>query len=511
MNAIALPKPPTLPMPGLLAPIASVAPAAAAAATPHFGPGSPFGPAAPVSPIAPGRRALPAPPAALAAGLALAAAQGVAQTTALLRAACQRGQLEDASAAARVHLPRAVAKSPHQALLRALAGAQPTLMLAPDENRLYLLRGADGAAQGLLRLRDNGHIGLAPPAGAARWSLQAGQLVLADQHGQPSVRFALCGEHAGHRLYLGQAVADGAPQLLQELRCTHARLSALDPELAEPFFGLYGIDAMVPAALPARPVLLLAAPHSGSAALRAALNRCDQVAIDGELLHPQAICGALGSEPGAGGAGLAAPPRSTLYQARAKDPAWFVRMMMGRSHDGRGADLAALPVRGFTLAPTQCPPVLDWALAEPALRIVHLVRSNLLAEFADLLADAPGLTPPAAALATAAAGLHFEAARFLRFVDMKQRHLASLRQRLVQRDGDTVELDASRLTDASVAELLGFLLDGPASIAPPVARPGPPPAPVIARFDNPAAVAACLASLGRPGWADAEDTLPDRP
>ena len=489
MNAIALATPPTLPTAGLPAPITSVAPSA------------------------PGLAAAPAAPALLAPGLARVAAHGVAQTTettARLRAACQRGQLEDASAAARIALPLAAAKSPHQALLRALADSQPALMAAPDENRLYLLRSADGALQGLLRLRDNGHVGLSAPAGAVRWSLQAGELVLADPHGQPSGRFALCAEHAGHRLYLGQAALDGAPQLLQEVRCTYSRLSALDPELADPFFGLYGIDAMVPARLPDRPVLLLGAAHSGIGALRAELNRCDQVAIDGELLHPQAIRGVLGSEGGAGGARPTAPPRSTLYQARTKDPAWFVRMMMGRSHDGQGADLAALPVRGFTLAPTQCPAVLDWAIAEPALRIVHLARSNLLAEFADLLADGPG-----------PAGLHFEAERFLRFVDMKQRYLASLRQRLVQRDGDTVELDASRLSPATVAELLAFLLDGLPSASHPARHAAPhpaaepatlrsaPPAPVIARFDNPQAVAHCLATLNRPEWADAEGTLAD--
>ena len=500
MNATALATPPALAappaliMPGLPVPITSVAHAA------PVGPCRPVLPELPILPVAPVPPAMPAPPAALAADPALLAADGVARTTALLRAACQRGQLEDASAAARIALPQAVAKSPHHALLRALAQTQPTLLAAPDENRLYLLRSADGTQQGLLRLRDDGHVGLAPPAGAARWSVQAGQLVLAAHDGQASVRFSLCGEHAGQRLYLGQAVADGAPQLLQEVHCTYSRLSALDPELADPFFGLFDIDAMVPAALPARPVLLLAAPHSGSAALRAALNRCDQVAIDGELLHPQVIGGVLGTEPGTGSAGRAAPLRSTLYQARAKDPAWFVRMMLGRSHDGRGGDLAGLPVRGFTLAPTHCPPVLDWAIAEPALRIVHLVRSNLLAEFADLLADGPGQP-----------GRHFEAERFLRFVDMKQRHLANLRQRLEQRDSDTVEVDSSRLTPAMLAALRGWLVDGAPCTTEPDAVAGPPPGRVIGRFDNPPAVAACLATLGRPGWADAEGSLPDLP
>ena len=468
-NALAKPSPP--PKPGLLLP-------------PSTG-----------LPLAPARPA-PAP----AAGLALQAATCVAQTIGLLRAACQRGQMEDASAAARINLPLSAAKSPHRALLRALAETQPRLMLPPDENRLYLWRGPDGGALGLLRLRDNGRVGLSPPADAVRWSLQAGQLVLAADDGQPSARFMLCGEHNGQRLYLGQAVADGAPHLLQEMRCTYSRLSALDPELAAPFFSLYGVDAMVPASLPARPVLLLAAAHSGSAALAAALNRCDAVALDGELLHPLA----LGGESG------------TLAQARSKDPIWFVQMMMSRSHDGQGRDLAALPVRGFTLVPTQSPQVLDWAIAEPALRIVHWVRSNLLAEFADLLADlladrlVNGQAPTINARAVTGK-LHFEPERFTRFVDMKQRYLASLRQRLVQRDGDTVELDASQLTPASVAELLAWLTDDahPAPSTPPAGGRGQThtPAPVISRFSNPAAVLACLAALGRPGWADAEGDL----
>lgn len=434
------------------------------------------------------------PTPATAAGLTLLEATCVAQTTELLRAACQRGQLEDASAAARVALPLSVAKSPHRALLRALAETQPRLMALPDENRLYLRRGPDGVALGLLRLRDNGRIGLSPPADAVRWSMQDGQLQLAADDGQPSARFMLCGEHNGHRLYLGQAVGDGAPQVLQEMRCTYSRLSALDPELAGPFFSLYSVDAMVPASLPARPVLLLGAAHSGSTALAAALNRCDAVAIDGELLQPLA----LGVESG------------TLAQARSKDPIWFVQMMMSRSHDGQGRDLAALPVRGFTLVPTQSAPVLDWAIAEPALRIVHWVRSNLLAEFADLLADGQAPTVNAGA---ATGKLHFEPERFTRFVDMKQRYLANLRQRLVQRSGDTVELDASRLTAASVAELLAFLTDGPTpapgvaltlAAAQRCALPGLAAGPVIERFANPQAVTACLAALGRPGWADAE-------
>jgi hypothetical protein len=79
-----------------------------------------------------------APPLACpVAGLALLAASCVEQTAELMRAACRRGQLEDASAAARIAMPLAAAHSPHKALLRVLAEAQPALMVAPEERRLY--------------------------------------------------------------------------------------------------------------------------------------------------------------------------------------------------------------------------------------------------------------------------------------------------------------------------------------------------------------------------------------
>ena len=84
--------------------------------------------------------------------------------------------------------------------------------------------------------------------------------------------------------------------------------------------------------------------------------------------------------------------------------------------------------------------------------------------------------------------LHFESERFGRFIEMKQRHLDNLRAHLRQRNGDTVEVDGSRLNQATVAELLGFLTDvtDPASIsceAVPVSAQR-----VIDRFDNPESV-----------------------
>lgn len=427
------------------------------------------------------------------AGLALRAATCVEQTAELMRLACRRGQLEDASAAARTALPLCAPHSPHEALLRALGEAHPTLMVGPEERRLYLLRQADGRSLGVLRLRDNGRVGLKAPAGAQRWTLRDGNLELNDDQGHASARFTLCGERAGLRLYLGESLADGAPRLLQEVRCTYARLSLLDPELVDPFCGLYDVDAMVPAELPAGSAVLLGAPYSGADRLAEALNRHGAMFFDGELLHPQAI--ALAEGP------LTPSASATLHAMRAKDAPWFARMMLGRSFNATGRDLSAVPVRGFTLAPSHHHGALEWAIAEPALRIVHVVRSNQLAEFADILASqGPQVDPQR---------LHFEPERFGRFIEMKQRHLDGLRQRLVQRNGDTVEVDGSRLNANTLAELTGFLTDTTdlAGFVAEAARTASTR--VIDRFDNPELVLPCLQALGRLGWAEAEGTLAD--
>ena len=438
-----------------------------------------------------------APPlAAPMPGLALLGVSCIEQTAELMRLACRRGQLEDASVAARIAMPLAAAHSPHEALLRVLAEAQPALMVAPQERRLYLMRSADGSASGLMRLRDNGRIGLNANAETARWTLRNGDLELCDAEGRASSRFVLCGERGGLRLYLGEHVADGAPRLLQEVRCTYARLSLLDPELADPFCGLYGVDAMVPADLPPKPALLLGAAHSGADRLAAALNRHGDLFFDGELLHPQAIQLAEGPPPQRAAA--------TLHAIREKDAPWFVRMVMGRTVDAAGRDLTAVAVRGFTLAPAHHQAALDWAIAEPAMRIVYVVRSNLLAEFADILDTQAGAPP-----GSANDRLHFEPERFGRFIEMKQRYLDSVRSRLVQRNGDTVEVDGSRLNAPTIAELLGFLTDIDAAHAPAADAPAQGARRVIERFDNPEAVLPCLRSIGRLGWAEIEGSVLD--
>lgn len=498
--------------------------------------------------LAPPAPAVPTP-GAPAAGMTLTAGNCVALTAALIQAACQRGQWEDASAAARIGLDLAQPRSPHGAMLQALAHALPLLMCAPDEHRLYMLRDADGQQLGLLRLRSNGRISSPDPelaAHHAHWVLQDGCLLLASADGTPHTRFALCGEQAGDadlpnpvpnpvpnpihhgtapllnkpaatpakRLYLGLSLASGTPRLLQELNCTYTRLRLLDAELAGPFCGLYNVDAMVPAALPARAVLLLASPHSGAAALAEVLNQHASLHIDGELLGQSGIGLAEGC--------VAPQDAGVLGTLRTMDPTWFVCMMLGRSHDRAGRDLAGLPVRGFTLAAVHSAAVLDWALGQSGLRIVHMARSNLLAEFADMLAhrqphqdqhqhqhrDQHLPTPARASTPMPSPPLHFDAERFTRFVEMKQFYLAALRARLVQRNADTVEVDGSRLNGATLAELRGFLTDQaplPAQVDEGIRLSH---GPLVDRFDNPEAVRTCLAMIGQAHWAHAEGMLP---
>lgn len=427
------------------------------------------------------------------AGLQLLASCCVEQTAELLRQACRRGQLDDASAAARIALPLAVAGSPHEAMLQALAVAQPTLTAQPEERRIYLLRQADGRSLGVLRLRESGRVTRSTAEGADRWQLRDGNLELCDVAGTALSRFVLCGEHDGMHLYLGSSLVDGRPQLLQEQRCTYARLSLLDPELVDPFCSLYTVEAMVPAELPAGATLLLAAAHNGADRLTELLNRHAMLAFDGELLRAGAIETVDGLiSPTAG---------ATLAALRAKDAPWFVRMVIGRAFDRAGRDRAALRARGFTLTPAHSQAALDWAIAEPALRIVHVVRSNLLAEFADVLAQASASTD----------ALPFEPERFGRFIEMRQRQRVGLRARLMQRNADSVEVDGSRLNANTIAELTAFLTDTP-YLPDPLADGDAAPTStrrVIERFDNPALVMACLHALGRPGWAEVEGQVPD--
>ena len=72
-----------------------------------------------------------------------------------------------------------------------------------------------------------------------------------------------------------------------------------------------------------------------------------------------------------------------------------------------------------------------------------------------------------------------------------------------------MEVDGSRLNQATVAELLGFLTDDTDTAR--IACEGVPISAqrVIDRFDNPEAVLPCLRTIHRMGWAEAEGQVVD--
>jgi len=409
--------------------------------------------------------------------------------TEAIRQAIRQGDLRSASAAAAAAMPTMEPMAARSSLLQALANATPAPMTTPDENRLYLLHRLNGAPMALLRLRDNGLVSASGGSEIARWTLVDGQIELIGRDGRPGSRFSLAGERNALRLFLGESLRDSTLHLLTEVRCTYARLRMLDPELAGPFCGLYDIDQMVPAELPATPVVVLATPHTGAQRLLRLINSQPQVMIDAELLHPQHI-GLYGGE-------LRSDEAGALYSVRAKDPMYFARLMMGRSHHLDGRDLSPVGVRGFTFNPMHSRQAFNWVMDTPQVRVVHLVRDNLLAEFASVIAG--GADSPRRPR------IPFEAERFERFVEMKRRYLGMVRQRLEGRQGAWAEIETGAFSKPNIQALMGFLTDRLAEVNLPVSsltrqrveRP-------IERFDNPEAVRQCLARLNREHWADGE-------
>lgn len=416
------------------------------------------------------------------------------QALAAMRLACRSGDMAGLNRAAEAAMPRrdsADAQLARRSLLRLLTDTRQVPLQRPDENRLYLLRRINGAPIALLRLRDDGsisvsHMGSATQGAApSHWRLHADALELLHANGRSASRLPISGVQQGLRVYVGESAHEAALHVLAEVRCTYSRLRMLDPELSDAFGALFNTDAMVPVALPERPVVVVATPHTGSTRLLRLLNSCPQVLIDNEIMRPEAI--------GMAGVDLKAEDAGALLTIRAKDPVYFARVMMARTHhlDGRGLD--GVPVRGFVLNPAHTQATLDWALNESAVTMVHLVRDNLLAEYASILAGGPD--------SPRRARVHFDALRFERFMTMKQRWLQSMRQRLEQRRGAWAEIETAAFTQDNLQQLLHFICPGADEASlPPASLARQRPERVLERFDNPDEVRTTLAALGREDW-----------
>ncbi|MEK8025222.1 MAG: hypothetical protein RLY78_663 [Pseudomonadota bacterium] len=412
------------------------------------------------------------------------------QALAAMRHACRASDVELLAHAAALAMPTTDPEPVRLSLYGHLAQCRSVPLQAPDENRLFLLRRANGSPIGLLRLRAGGRIHGQASAGAelpTQWQVRDGSIELHMADGRLCSRLGLHAVAWGLRQHLGEATQDGGLHVLSEVRCPYSRLRMLDAELVGPFGAMFGTDAMVPVPMPERPLVLIAQPHTGAQRLLRLLNSSADVLVDGELMHPHTI--------GLHGQDLRQDHAGALYGVRAKDPVYFARLMLARSHHADGRVLHEVPVRGLTLNPAHGQAVLDWAIDEPGVTVLHLVRDNLLAEYASTL-TAAGEAPRRGLL-------HFDAERFGRFVQMKQRYLQQMQQRLDARTGAWAEIETSAFTRQNVVQLLDFVLEGAGSRAslPAAALARQRPERTLERFANPNDVRRALAEVGREDWA----------
>ena len=428
-----------------------------------------------------------APPASLAAACATICRACLAEQPAL------------ASTGARAALAAAAPGTAQHDLLRELGQMRPASASPIDPSRLWILRRFDGSLIGLYRLGEGGRVGLYPHPNESRWSQAGGRLRLQDPAGRVTTDFQLQGVTPdGRSVFAGLFVDGQTLHVLSEVGCDYAQLAMLDPELATSIAGLGLADRFKDPGLPPRPAVVLAAPRTGSHLLLNLLNSTGQVFIDAEILNFGKIS-IFGHD-------LPRDRHPALDLLRGTDPVRFAKVMLARSHHADGRMLDTVAVRGFKLFPQHSPQVLDYVIDEPALRIVHLHRANLLAEYSsNLVAFERGhwVGGPAGLKQSKSP---FDAGRFMRFVEMKQRYLAHIRARLAQRAGASTEIEYSAFSRASLNGLLEFLL-GQAGDDASFSHLGLKQqlnATVIERFENPREVQACLRTLGHDEWAGSE-------
>lgn len=414
----------------------------------------------------------------------------------VVREACVSRQFEAVVEAARLALPSCTPGSPRETLFKRLAKAQPAPAAMPGEHRLWLLQRLDGSLVGLVRLRDNGEVYGANHTNESHWAVRGDHVLLCAPGGQPTTAFSLSGTAEGQRVMVGLFMDSRTVHVLSEVDCHYSKLRMLDPELVGPFGSMLPAGTM-PGSLPAQPAVLLAAPRTGSHLLLNLLNSSGRVFFDAELMNLVTIS--------VFGQNLKPEEAGALYALRSNDPVAFLKAMMTRSHHVDGRRLEDVAVRGFKLFPHQSHAAFDWVLAEPSMRIVHLYRENLLAEYSSLLvayAEGHWVGGPASLRSKR---IRFEAARFQRFLDTKQRYLDDVREKLAARGSDVIEIEYSAFSRQTVNQVLAFLTRGPSDAdLDALGLQRQLADRVIDRFDNPDDVMRCLAQLGQERWADVE-------
>lgn len=444
-----------------------------------------------LAPRLPQRLDRPAPPADPAAALAMAAGT--------LAMACERRRGDMVGRIALASGCRDAVDRRQASLWDELAFFVPDEFTAAREDRMWTVRSLSGLMIDLVRLDHSGAVQSqdAPRSSVLHWTLDNGDLVVNELVPGARTRILLTGRSRGHRMMIGFCTATREVLVLSEVDCLYSSLRLLDPLLASPMAGIVRPSDMVDPALPEIPVVVLAAARTGSHLLLNLLNSTDRVFIDAEILNAQKIS--------VFGADLPSDRADGLDMLRGCDHVRFAKAMMTRSHHVDGRRLDGIRVRGFKLFPQQSRAVLDWAFDTPEVRLVHLYRANLLAEFSSYLAAQRDKCWVGGAQPEDRRPVAFDRARFERFVDMKARYLDEVRRRLGERAGPSIEVEYSRIDRPCVNEVLSFLT-GATSDAPfdALGLKRQLAGRVIDRFANPEDVAASLEALGHPEWAGVE-------
>jgi LPS sulfotransferase NodH len=386
-------------------------------------------------------------------------------------------------------------------LWRELAGAKPAPVEAIDPGAVWMLRRGDGSFVGTYRLGEGGRVGLYPHPNESCWRLDQGVLRLQTPQGETTTEFRLALSSQGRRCFVGLFRDGSTLHVLSQIECAFSRLVVADPELAgchdfttaPPVSSGSGWDAGI------QPAVLLAAARTGSHLLLNLLNSTGRVFFDAEIMNVGKIS-VFGHD-------LPIERSAHLNRLRADDPAAFARVMLGRSYHLDGRRLDEVRVRGFKLFAEQHPALARWAMADPSVRIVHLFRANLLAEYASLLtamehghwvggAQRPQPQPQR---------IDFDAPRFLRFIAAKTAHWSRLREQCARREGGFVEIEYAGIDRAGIARVLQHLgvEDNGAEMSS-LGLPRQGADRVIDRFADPDTVMRCLEAIGHEAWAGVE-------
>ncbi len=414
-----------------------------------------------------------------------------------------RGDVADtvpAAAAAACRLSAGMSGvSPAQASLwRELAAAKPASAEAIAPGAVWMMRRGDGSFIGTCRLGEGGRVGLYPHPNESRWRLDNGVLRLQTPQGETTTEFRLALSTNGRLCFVGLFCDGSTLHVLSQIDCEFGRLVMADPELA----GCHDftVEPKSSSAWDAgiQPAVLLAAARTGSHLLLNLLNSTGRVFFDAEIMNFGKIS-VFGHD-------LPIERSAHLNRLRADDPADFARVMLSRSYHLDGRRLDDVRVRGFKLFPEQHPALARWAIADPSIRIVHLFRGNLLAEYASLLtAMENGHWVGGAQSVKTPQRIDFDAPRFLRFVAAKTAHWSRLREQCARREGGFVEIEYAGIDRAGIGRVLRYLGvedDGAEMSSLGLPRQGAER--VIDRFAQPDAVMRCLEAMGQEQWAGIE-------